>query len=342
MSPIYRRPLSMLLAGSVLAIAAPGVAAAAAANTTTLSAASAEAWTHPRVPTAYMVPAGYGPVRVALERIVPEPYTIEVARSVPENMVIVWHAGDDWMKVLRQALRPMGLAVDADWNRNIIRISGGDTAFTSPLSPRRSVAAEARATPTVGHGEAAAEHATSMDRHARGLVYGHLYSDGSAGPRINASRMADGRAPTPSSLAWPRVPQVRVYVKGGNNKAPVLVAAPFARGLAPHVVPKLHAAPTPPFGSTPYTIKTGTMLSAGLTQYVDGFGWSIRWKLAADYRLDAPFPIPAGSLAHGLKYVFKAYQAQGGLLGDGFILNEPNKVAVIHKLSMPSIPGEGN
>ncbi len=310
MSPIYlRRPLSMLLAGSVLAIVVPGAATAASANTMTLSAASVEAWAHPRVPTAYVIPAGHAPVRVALARIVPEPYTIEVARSVPENMVIVWQAGDDWMKVLRKALKPMGLSVNADWNHNIIRVSGGgDSDF--------------------------------------GLHDGERMANVQAAPvQAAANKIADQ-----SGAAWPAPARLggshgevygRVYIKGGNNTKPVLVSAPFAGGLAPHAAPK-SSVPKAPFGSVVYTIKAGTMLSTGLTKYVDGFGWSIRWKLADDYRLDAPFPIPVGSLEHGLRYVFKAYQAQGGLLGDGFVLNEPNKVAVIHKLSMPSIPGEGN
>lgn len=88
---------------------------------------------------------------------------------------------------------------------------------------------------------------------------------------------------------------------------------------------------TVPAGPNAYQfiIPTGTLLSRGLSDYVKRFGWTLRWLIPQDYRLDAPFPIPAGPMAHGVTYVVRAYQSQGGLLGDVPRFAGPNRVVVI-------------
>ncbi|MEY2152286.1 hypothetical protein AB7849_15380 [Rhodanobacter sp. 115] len=78
-----------------------------------------------------------------------------------------------------------------------------------------------------------------------------------------------------------------------------------------------------------YIIPAGTMISEGLAKYVQRFGWSLRWLVGPDYRLDAPFPIPAGSMKAGVTYVVRAYQLQGGLLGDVPRFADPNRIVVI-------------
>lgn len=83
----------------------------------------------------------------------------------------------------------------------------------------------------------------------------------------------------------------------------------------------------------PYTIPAGTLLSQGLAKYVQRYGWSIRWLVSDDYRLDAPLPIPAGSVDAGVTYVVHTYQSQGGLLGDVPRFAKPNKVVVIQPVT---------
>lgn len=85
--------------------------------------------------------------------------------------------------------------------------------------------------------------------------------------------------------------------------------------------------------TAPYTIPAGTMISAGLARYVERYGWSMRWLVADDYRLDAPLPIPAGGMKAGVTYVMRAYQAWGGLMGDVPRFADPNHVVVIQPVT---------
>jgi hypothetical protein len=68
----------------------------------------------------------------ALEAIVPTPYAIELDRRVPRDWVVHWTPGSgNWMKVLQEALEPMGLKVEADWGRSVIRVRPSDPSVTT-------------------------------------------------------------------------------------------------------------------------------------------------------------------------------------------------------------------
>lgn len=86
-------------------------------------------------------------------------------------------------------------------------------------------------------------------------------------------------------------------------------------------------------GSEAFVIPAGRLLSQGLSDYVKRFGWSMRWLISDDYRLDAPLPIPAGAMRAGVKYVFNAYQSQGGLLGSVPDFHSPNKYVVVEPVT---------
>lgn len=71
----------------------------------------------------------------ALEAIVPTPYAIELDRRVPRDWVVHWTPGaGNWMKVLQEALEPMGLKVEADWARSVIRVRPAEATLTTPPS----------------------------------------------------------------------------------------------------------------------------------------------------------------------------------------------------------------
>ena len=100
------------------------------------------------------------------------------------------------------------------------------------------------------------------------------------------------------------------------------VAMPLARAAAP-------SKPKPP-----YTLKPGEPLSRALAGYVAQHGWTLVWAVKTDYRLAAPLPIPAADhLIAGVSYVVRAYQAQGGLLGDTPVFRTPNHVVVIEPMT---------
>lgn len=99
--------------------------------------------------------------------------------------------------------------------------------------------------------------------------------------------------------------------------------------LAPTVA-RIAAVPVP----KPYVLPKGKSLSSALAAYVAAHGWTLKWAIKNDYVLEAPFPIPAGkNLVGGVSYVVRAYQAQGGLMGDVPVFAMPNHVVVIRPMS---------
>jgi len=83
-----------------------------------------------------------------------------------------------------------------------------------------------------------------------------------------------------------------------------------------------------------YTLPSGVLLSDALNTYVKRFGWTLKWSIHDDYRLDAPVPIPAMDVVDGVSYVVKAYQAQGGMKGVVPRFAKPNRVVVVEMMSV--------
>ncbi|WP_168708860.1 TcpQ domain-containing protein [Metallibacterium scheffleri] len=85
----------------------------------------------------------------------------------------------------------------------------------------------------------------------------------------------------------------------------------------------------------PFMLKPGETLSHALAQYVALHGWKLVWSIKNDYVLSDPFPIPGrDDVISGVSYVVKAYQAQGGLLGDAPVFAVPNHVVVIRPMTV--------
>lgn len=123
------------------------------------------------------------------------------------------------------------------------------------------------------------------------------------------------------------------------NRAPVASPAHFEPAVTTAVRPMtsfaIHDTAAPPVdpSQTPYTIPAGVMLSRGLADYVKRFGWTLVWTITDDYRMNEPFPIPAGTLRDGMTYVFNAYQSQHGLLGSIPDFHSPNKTVVVEPVT---------
>lgn len=257
----------------------------------------ASAWDAPSMPDMGAgVRAGNAPIDQALARIIPAPYKIELDRSVSSNTVLVWAAGENWMTVLKRAIAPLGLVADPDWSRNTVRIVRVPSDV--PATPRGAVTMPLDQPERVGLAASGSNPFMSAptSRHAAGASI------------RSAGVMPASRLPVASDVAAPPV-----------AKAPV---------------PKHELTPMPA-PSKAYTIPVGRRLSDGLADYAKTFGWQLRWQVSQDYVLDAPLPIPDLSLKDGLKYVLRAYQAQGGLLNVAFVLAEPNRVAVARPTTAP-------
>jgi hypothetical protein len=273
------------------------LAAAASLHGAPLHASQlSQAWDQPpTVQAGLSVQAGSAPIEQALSTIIPAPYHIELDRSVPTAAVIVWPAGSDWMMVLRAAVAPLDLYVEPDWQNNTIRVVH--------LSPGTSSENGLRQMP------AASSH----------VVDPEVVTASTAGAPSNA----DGFKPLPT-LRPGALPLIESRSPGDH---PVVSTTTHPLSAPISAVPAAD-----PAGG--YVIPAGTMLSAGLSKYVQALGWTMKWNITDDYMLDEPLPIPAGSVIDGVSFVVRTYQSQGGLMGDIPLFAKPNHVVVIQPASV--------
>lgn len=156
----------------------------------------------------------------------------------------------------------------------------------------------------------------------------------SAAPAATVSH-TQAVTPTPSTPRMAPLPPRQVFASVSApatavTTTPVPDVAPQSEpGFQAHVAPSTSSQ----VANETYVIPSGVLLSQGLTDYAKRFGWSVRWLVADDYRVDVPLPIPPGSLASGVTYVVRTYQSQGGLLGDFPRLAEPNKTIVMQPVT---------
>lgn len=94
-----------------------------------LCAACATASLAQTPPPAPQAPVQSAPLERALEAIIPAPFAIEVDRKIPRDWIVHWSpSGENWLRSLRSAVEPMGLSVQADWSRSVVRIYGPQVA----------------------------------------------------------------------------------------------------------------------------------------------------------------------------------------------------------------------
>jgi hypothetical protein len=289
--------------------------------TTVLSAPAfaSNAWDTPvntmQRPTA-SVAGGQAPIDQALSTIIPAAYRIALDQSVPSTAIIVWPAGDDWMKVLRAAVAPLDLYVEPDWTNNVIRI------------------VRVNAAPTVPGNALAGTRMPDVPTTATTLP-------------LPASPSSSSSAGSPHYLPWPQMDPNKIPVTRRGD-GPIASAPTKAVAAQPATSTVKAAATTVPLAPahpveitlddpdpsnspehTGFTLPAGILLSEGMERYAERFGWSTRWNTADDYRLDAPLPIPPGTLKEGVDFVLRTYQTQGGMVGDVPKLSPSNKVVVI-------------
>jgi len=284
-----------ILATPVLALtlAIAGVSAPALADD------MAAAWqAMPAAPNSFAVRGGSAPVDRALATIIPAPYRIVLDNGVPPSASLVWRSGDNWMDVLKEAVAPLGLDVRADWSQNIISIvrdrpapvMAGASAVTYPAP---SVAAPVATPATM--------------------------------PPVAATMAKPAYSPHPAyELPKPTTPVPSLDQLAAAERAEASKPV-FAEPVAATPV----IAPSTPSAEAGYTIPAGVNLSRGLAKYVERFGWTLRWKISEDYMLDAPLPIPQGTLQEGINYVMQSYRAQGGMGDATATFANPNKVVVL-------------
>ena len=327
---------------TLLSIAVAVALVPCAALAVPMTASSPSAWgPAASMPSSgYSIRAGYAPIDQALATIVPAPYRILIDRRVSRSAVLVWRSGNDWMHVLTNALAPMGLSVRANWSTNTVEIfpaSAATPALASAAAPLRMPASskggDMAAEPLTSSAMMAAAPAVAPHPAARALV-----AATPAHPAPAAASTAAWPAPTPRVRAGTLVagpvkpvhPTEQVFVKGGNNRAPVLVAStghPSAHADA-HADGVRVAAVHHAFDG-PYVLPAGEMLSRAMAGYAAKFGWHLQWLVGTDYKLTAPFPVPRGSLEHGVLYIVTVYQSQGGMLGVQPFFYAPNHVVAI-------------
>lgn len=86
-------------------------------------------------------------------------------------------------------------------------------------------------------------------------------------------------------------------------------------------------APVPPT----FTLPASPSLKNELSRYADSQGWSLRWNIDHDYRVDVPIPLK-GDFYTAVTDLVKAYQALGGMAGVVPRFATSNKVLSIENL----------
>lgn len=138
-------------------------------------------------------------------------------------------------------------------------------------------------------------------------------------------------APPPAAVAVKPT-----HLAGTAVKTAAAAPGHFTAPAVDDVDPLPQTTPAQPVG---YTLPAGAILSHALATYVKSQGWTLRWNLSQDYVLDAPFPIPAGdSVVEGVRYVLRAYKAQGGLLDAAPHFWDANHVVEIQPMQPEAKP----
>lgn len=128
-----------ILSALLLSAAFPAVAHAATLQEVWATAGSSRIHSANRADAG--MAAGSAPIEQALATLIPAPYRIELDSRVPNNWIVVWPAGQDWLSVLRAAVEPMGLRVAPEWSHGEIKI-----LMASPRT-EQGVSASAALTP---------------------------------------------------------------------------------------------------------------------------------------------------------------------------------------------------
>lgn len=321
----------------------------------TLAAWSSQA----SMPPSTVIQAGYAPIDQALATLVPAPYHILVDRSVSRHAVLAWRAGNDWMSVLRNALAPMGLRVRADWNTNTIEIYPGASGQFAPsvnvMPATPETVAQEPATASPAQEPAAAAQVANAAPVASATLSPAIHWHRGYGANANGVSSAPSAAPP----AWPSVgtgasaksPPVApvlsvpstssfVFVKGGNNAHAVKVGAAgnhSFRGSSPDATETFGL--NKPFDGV-FVMPAGEMLSKAMSRYAAKFGWKLKWGIGQDFKITVPFSTPKGNLKHGILYIVRVYQSQGGLLGVQPFFYAPNRVVAMRHSTTPQAKGQ--
>jgi hypothetical protein len=289
------------------------------------------------MPSSAPIQAGYAPMDQALATLVPAPYHILVDRSISRHAVLTWRSGNDWMAVLRNALAPMNLRVRADWNTNTIEI------YPAQVMPAPREMTSAVVMPATATSAPAAVFAPVAPSH---FVTTTPASAASAAPAPwpavasvtkSAAPAVTVREPKVTTPAPVRAGTL-VYVKGGNNVKAVPVGAESEKRAAEGAGAQTFGMDRPFDGA--YVMPAGETLSSAMTRYAAKFGWKLEWAVDRDYKISVPFPVPKGTIEHGILYIVRVYQSQGGMLGVQPFFYVSNHVVAIRDSTTPQARGQ--
>lgn len=309
----------ILAAGFGLVVMPPSVLAASGDEAG--SSATVDAWSWPEMPMPLSVAGGQDSIENALLRIVPAPYKISLDRRVPKSVVLVWHAGDNWFRVLSDALLPLGLEATADWANNTIRVVGPNRGISAKADLVKPTGSTVRAAPPT-RPIVVPKSAPVVAKVAP--VATHVDSEHAV---IHAPKAASKVADADTAVALPVRATVKELPTVSLDDSTIAVA-----DIVPVDTVSSASSYDERIGPR-FTIRSGQLLSEGLASYIETAGWQLRWTTETDYPVDAAFSIPPMTLNDAMAYVFQTYQSQGGLTHDTYTLAVPNRMVVVHPTS---------
>jgi hypothetical protein len=302
-----------ILAALWLSAALPVVAHAATLQDVWATAGSSRIYSANRVDSG--IAAGSAPIEQALATLIPAPYRIELDSRVPNNWIVVWTAGRDWLSVLRAAVEPMGLRVVPEWSRGEIKIvlASASAATSMAVQPAATVAAP-RAAPRVMGADSAAWQSRIAAGGPMGLssaLFRLLPNDmAAAGIEIvglsdsqPVSWQAGSRRQALMDVA--QAVQARVIVTSQNIRFEPAAVEPAAVNAQPAVgspiaPASLHLVPGKPLGEQ--------LREQGTAQ-----GWTVVWNVDQDWIVPGATTLP-GDFERAASEAIEAAAAEGAPL----------------------------
>lgn len=252
-------------------------------------AAPVMAQTPPPAPSA---PVQSAPLERALEAIIPAPFAIEVDRKIPRDWIVHWSpAGENWLRSLRSALEPMGLSVQADWSRSVVRIYGPQVAQQAqPEGQPRLKAVDVGAAdavkqwPDLGAVSSAAWSEKAPTAPKSPMLLGRALS--SVVPPEFSRMETEYLGIDPAvSVVWSgktRLDALRSIEQQIN--AQVKLAASGLQVRSNSYKPAAPAAaPTQPARPQTFALVGGASLQSQLSEWAKRAGWALVWHLDSDW-----------------------------------------------------------
>lgn len=290
-----------------------------------MSAANPQAWASQEGTTSVAAPSvlgGSAPIDQALSVIIPEPWKITLAASVPGSSMMTWPSSSDWRAALRSACDDMGLRATIDPVRQTVMVAPVRAATPAPAKPL----AEDAITAAVPSGGVTAPPTSDSNQKPDALVQvggmggepnGAWRESVPAGERVKLVDAIPRLLPASESkdevqiigldaklpVSWKAGPRLQALISIASQVGARISVAPGSEVVATRArpagqetaapsAPVAQAATAPAKTAAPaapsITLSAGQPLGQQLMSIGRAHGWTVVWNADQDWMVPAP------------------------------------------------------